>query len=92
MIIRLTREEEEGSFQRILKKTREGIAMKDLGIKEVKARRTLGGNMLIEVSGEGSGRKAEKLSEKLNEVLAGDATAKKRIGMLKSILEALICR
>lgn len=68
---------EEDSFQRVLKKARERIAIKKLGINEVKTKRTARGPFLMEIRETESGTKANCLTKKLNEVLEGEATARR---------------
>lgn len=77
IVLRLMRTEEEGSFRNIFRKTREKITIRELGIDAMKARRTAGGNMLLEIQEGESGIKADKLAEKLNEALEGEATARR---------------
>ncbi|XP_026830882.1 uncharacterized protein LOC113563436 [Ooceraea biroi] len=54
----------------ILKRAKKGISLEDLGIEELRTRRTMTGATLIEIAGEGNERKADALAARLRGIFA----------------------
>lgn len=61
------------SYADVIRKARESISLKDLGIEEPKLRKARGGALIIELPGEEAHSQADLLAHKLAGVLAGSA-------------------
>jgi len=62
------------SYAEIIKRAREGVDLKQLGIQNPRMRRAANGGVLIEISGPERTVKADSLAIRLREVIGGDAT------------------
>lgn len=61
------------SYAEAMRTAKNKISLEELGIKNTKIRKTVGGALLIEVPGPDGGNQAERLKEELTKVLEGSA-------------------
>lgn len=61
------------TYADILKNIKRNININELGIEETRIRRTMAGSLLIQVTGESSQEKADKLAEKMRDVVGSEA-------------------
>ncbi|GAB1869279.1 CCHC-type domain-containing protein [Camponotus japonicus] len=57
------------TYASVLRKAREKISLEEIGIDKTRIRRTVGGNILIEIPGINKSAEADKLAEELHKVL-----------------------
>lgn len=62
------------SYADAMRKAKENISLKDMGIKNTRIRKAIGGALLIEVSGPDGGEQAERLRSELIKVLGETAS------------------
>jgi len=62
------------SYADAMRKAKENISLKEMGIKNTRIRKTIGGALLIEVSGPDGGEQAERLKSELTKVLGETAS------------------
>lgn len=62
------------TYASVLRKARDKISLEEFGIEKTRIRRTVGGNILIEIPGVNKSAEADKLAEELNKVLDTEVT------------------